>query len=70
MATVTIDEDKLKDLLKSALIEALEERREIVQEIVEEAIEDFGLAHAIKQGLDSESVPREEVFAILKDAGE
>ena len=70
MTTITIDEDKLKELLKSALVEALEERRELVQEIVEEAMEDIGLTHAIEKGLGSKSVPREEVFAILEDAGE
>ena len=70
MTTVTIDEERLKDLLKSALVEALEERRDIVQDIVEEVMEDIGLAHAIKQGLGSKSISREEVFAILEEADE
>lgn len=65
MATATIDEEKLKDLLKSALVEALEENRDLVRDIVEEAMEDIALAHAIEQGLSSEPVPRDEVFAIL-----
>jgi hypothetical protein len=65
-----INEERLKDLLKSALAEALEERRDLVQDIVEEAMEDIGLARAIEQGLGSESIPREEVFAILEEAGE
>jgi hypothetical protein len=67
MAT-TFDEEKLKDILKAALVEVLEERRDLVQDIVEEAIEDFALARAIEQGLASESVSRDEVFAILKGA--
>ena len=66
MATATIDEEKLKDLLKSALVEALEEHRDLVQDMVEEAIEDIALARAIEQGLGSESVSRDEVFAILE----
>jgi hypothetical protein len=66
MSTVMIDEERLKDLLKSAIVEALEERRDLVQEIVEEAMEDIGLAYAIEQGLRSDTIPREEVFAILK----
>jgi hypothetical protein len=70
MPNVNIDEERLKDLLKSALVEALEERRDLVQEIVEEAMEDIGLAHAIKQGLGSESISREKVFAILEETGE
>jgi hypothetical protein len=66
MATATIDEAKLKDLLKSALVEALEEHRDLVLDIVEEAMEDIALARAIEQGVDSEPVSRDEVFAILE----
>ncbi len=65
MATAVIEEDKLKDLIKSALIEVLETRRDLLQEIVEEAMEDFAFSEAIKKGLESETVSREEVFAIL-----
>lgn len=64
----TYDEEKLKELLKSALVEALEEHRDLVQDIVEEALEDFALARAIEQGLGSESISRDEVFAILEGA--
>jgi len=67
---VTINEEQLKDLLKTALAEALEERRDLVQDIVEDAIEDIGLSRAIEQGLNSKTVSREEVFAILDEAGE
>lgn len=66
MATATIDEERLKDLVKSALVEALEEQRNLVQEIVEEAMEDIALSRAIEQGLGSEPVSRDEVFAILE----
>jgi hypothetical protein len=68
MATATIDEERLKDLLKVALLEALEEHRDLVHEIVEEAMEDFALARAIEQGLGSQSVTRDEVFAIIEGA--
>ena len=68
MATATFDEEKLKDLLKSALVEALEEHRDLVQDIVEEAMEDVALARAIEQGLNSESVSRDEVFTTLEGA--
>ena len=66
MATATVDEERLKDLMKSALVEVLEERRDLVREIVEEALEDIALARAIEQGLESESVSRGEVFAVLE----
>lgn len=66
LMVATFDEEKLKALLKSALVEALEEHRDLVQDIVEEAMEDIALARAIEQGLESESVSRDEVFAILE----
>jgi hypothetical protein len=66
MATATFDEERLKELLKSALAEALEDNRDLVRDIVEEAIEDIALARAIEQGLGSQPVSREDVFAILE----
>ncbi len=68
MATATFDEATLKHLLKSALVEALEENRGLVQEIVEEALEDIALARAVEEGLNNESVSRDEIFAILEGA--
>jgi hypothetical protein len=68
LMAAAFDEEKLKELLKSALVEALEEHRDLVQDIVEEALEDFALARAIEQGLEGESVSRDEVFAILEGA--
>ncbi|MDX6402880.1 MAG: hypothetical protein QOH41_2381 [Blastocatellia bacterium] len=62
----SIDEAKLKELLKSAVLEVLDERREFVKEIVEEAIEEMALARAISEGLATETIPREEVFAVLE----
>lgn len=66
MAAVTIEEGKLKDLIKAALIDVLETRRDFMQEIVEEAMEDFAFSRAIEQGMESESVLRDEVFEILE----
>lgn len=66
MAAATIEEGKLKDLIKTALIEVLETRRDLVQEIVEDAMEDFAFSRAIDQGMKSEKVSRDEVFAILE----
>ena len=67
MPTSTIDEERLKALLKTALGEALEEHRDLVREIVEESLEEIALTRAIRQGLDTPPVSREEVFAILED---
>jgi hypothetical protein len=66
MATATFDEERLKELLKAALAEALEDNRDLVRDIVEAAIEDIALARAIEQGLGSQPVQREDVFAILE----
>jgi hypothetical protein len=66
MATANFDEERLKELLKLALAEALEANRDLVRDIVEEAIEDIALMRAIEQGLGSQPVSREEVFAILE----
>lgn len=68
MATATFDEEELKGLLKAAVVEALKEQRDLVRDIVEEALEDIALARAIEQGLNSKSIPRNEVFTILEDA--
>lgn len=64
----SIDEAKLKDLLKSAIVEAIEEHRDLVRDIVEEAMEDVAIARAIDEGLATDTVPREEVIAILDRA--
>lgn len=65
MAAITIEEGQLKDLIKTALIDVLETRRDLVREIFEEAMEDVALSRAIEQGMKSETVSRDEVYAIL-----
>ncbi|HEV7474679.1 MAG TPA: hypothetical protein VGN90_11565 [Pyrinomonadaceae bacterium] len=62
----SIDEETLKNLLKAAVVEALNEHRDLVKEIVEEAMEDIALTRAIDEGIRSDTVPREEVYAILE----
>ena len=55
--------------------ETLDELRENLQEVIEmlfddpaiTAVEDIALAKAIAEGLDSENVSREEVFALLSE---
>jgi hypothetical protein len=65
MASIMIDEAKLKEALKSALVEILEERKDLVREVLEEALEDIALARAIETGEQSELVNRDEVFNAL-----
>ena len=61
-----IDEAKLKQILKEALIEALEEKKDVFHELIVEAIEDIGMINAIRQGQNTESVSKQEIFDILE----
>jgi hypothetical protein len=61
-----IDDSKLKQLLKEALLEALEEKKNVFQELIIEAMEDMAMVHAIKEGEDSETVSKKEIFGILE----
>jgi hypothetical protein len=61
-----MDERKLKQLFKEALIETLEEKKNIFHDIIAEVMEDIALANAIKEGADTETVSKKEVFDILE----
>ena len=60
-----LDEGKLKQILKEALIEALEEKKDVFHELIVEAIEDIGLTNAIREGQNTETVSKQEIFDIL-----
>jgi hypothetical protein len=66
MNSLSVDEDKLKDLLKTAIMEVLEERKDLVRDLLEEALEDIGLVRAIEAGEQTGAVSRDEVFKILE----
>ena len=66
MQPLTIDEGKIKQLMKEAVIESLQEQKSIFHDLIVEAIEDIALTNAIRQGADTESVSRKEVFDILE----
>ena len=66
MAYTTLDETQIKELFKQAFVELLQERRDLVYELVVEIIEDFALLRAIKEGEDTATVRREEVFRVLE----
>jgi hypothetical protein len=66
MATAAINEKKLRGIVKSALADAFRENRELMQDIVQEALEDIAITRAIEQGLETKSVSRKKVFAILE----
>ena len=64
--TLSIEENRIRELLKEVLLELIETRRDVFQDILLEAVEDAGLLEAIKEGESSESVGRDEDMAILE----
>ncbi len=62
------DETQIKAIFKAAFAEVMEERRDLIRDAVEEALEEIALARAIEEGKDSETVGRDEVFALLERA--
>ncbi len=67
MKPLTSDEGRIKQLMKEALVEALQEQKGVFHDLIVEAIEDIALTNAIRQGANTESVGRSEIFDILKD---
>ncbi|OCQ99777.1 hypothetical protein BCD67_14615 [Oscillatoriales cyanobacterium USR001] len=66
MAEITLDESKLKDLFKAAIFEVLQEQKEVFSDLLAEALEDIAIENAIKEGENTETVSREEIFRVLK----
>ena len=65
MAT-TLDREQMKDLLKEAITELVQEREDILHDLVSDIVEDIALARAIREGLGSGRVSRDEVFRVLE----
>ena len=61
-----LDEGKLKQILKEALIEALEEKKDVFHELIVEAIEDISMINAIREGQNTETISKQEIFDILE----
>lgn len=61
--SVNLDEQRVKELLK----QALEERKDFFYDLFAEVMEDAALANAIREGEQSESADRAEVFQILDE---
>jgi hypothetical protein len=64
----TIDQNELKNILKTAVTEVLEENRALLRDIIKEALEEIALTRAIEEGVNTEQVSREEVFAVIEGA--
>lgn len=66
MQPLTSDEGKIKQLMKEALAEALQEQKGVFHDLIVEVVEDIALTNAIRQGANTESVSRKEIFDVLK----
>ncbi len=58
-------EAQLKEAVKTALTELLVENPEIFKDVIEEALEDIGMAHAIREGLNSPIADESDVMHFL-----
>ena len=61
-----MDEVYIKELFKQAMIEVIQEQKDLFSGLFANAIEDIALVNAIKEGEETESVSREEVFQTLE----
>lgn len=65
MASPTITPDALKKAMKEALVETLTEQRELFAGVMAEALEEVALTEAIKEGQQTETVSRTDIFELL-----
>lgn len=66
MEQATFNEAEIKEIMKADFFKAFEERRNLLYDLIAEALEDMALVRAIKEGEDSSSVSRAEVFELLE----
>lgn len=69
MAQTELNESTLKKLFKEALTETFQEQRELLHQLFAEAMEDVALEEAIREGQQTETVPREAIFKNLEGQG-
>ena len=69
MAQTELNESTLKKLFKEALTETFQEQRELLHQLFAEAMEDMALEEAIREGRQTETVPRETIFRSLEGQG-
>lgn len=66
MSPTTIKYDKLKQAMKDALAETIKEQRGLFRDVFTEALEDVALIEAIKEGENTETVSRDDIFRVLE----
>ena len=65
IATLSLDDEKTKELLTEVMIDLIKTKRGVLHEIILEALEEVGLANAIIDGRHNEFVSEDEIFSIL-----
>lgn len=65
IATISLNDEKTKELLTEVMIDLIKNNRNVLQEIMREALEEVGLANAIIEGRNNEFVSEDEIFSIL-----
>ena len=66
MSHATLDEAQMKELFKEAFVELLQERKDLLYELAVEIIEDYALLAATREGEETATVDRAEVFQVLE----
>ncbi len=66
MQQMIADKNQLKEVFKQAFAELLQEQRDLLYDVFTEVLEDIALVNAIKEGEETETVSRKQVFEILE----
>ena len=66
MQQIIDDKTHLMEVFKQAFAELLQKRTDLLYDVLIEVLEDIALANAIKEGEETEIVPRKRVIKILE----
>jgi hypothetical protein len=58
IATISLNDDKTKELFTEVIVELIKTNRDVLREIMVDALEEVGLANAIADGRDNDFVFR------------
>jgi len=64
---VTLEQEELKPLLKDVVTELFFEKKEQFRDLFIEIVEDISMIEAIKEGMKSESVDKDELLKALDE---
>jgi hypothetical protein len=62
MSEVDPGAGSFKETLKAAIAETLHEQRGLLHDVFAEVLEDFAMAEAIREGKETNTVPRDALF--------